>query len=636
MMKDFRNMSVDGIERQAVLDILEERGGTLGKQEAEDLEGIWAKNMPVTSYRAEYGEGKIRIFFGGKIGFFRALGRVLSEERESWPGKTGYLVGEPCQGKHGVMYDCSRNGVLRVESIKKWIRWQALLGLERLFLYTEDTYEVDTYPYFGALRGRYTKEEIQHCDAYARMFGIEMIPCIQTLAHLRTLLRWPSMMSYRDDEDILLVDDEKTYMLIDKMLYSLSQMFSSRNIHLGMDEAKYLGLGRYRELHGVPNQQELMKRHLDKVMKLCSKYNFEPMIWSDMFFVAAGKGDYYGVDSDYEWPQKQKPDPGITLIYWDYEGHDVERYQRMAGLHKKLSDRVCFAGGAWIWNGLAPNYAKAMDATKTALAGVKSQGVEDSFLTLWLDNGAETPMMTGLPMVAYYSRCLYGESLDRESMDKQIKMLTQESWESVLLLDQFDHIPGTGVHNEGFANPSKTIFYQDPLVGVFDKQFQDMGLNIYYSGLADKLKEAKEKAWNGNWKKLYGYYELLARIDASKCDLGYRIRKAYLENDKKDLWDIVDHEIPILRKEVEELKMLREQLWMEEYKPNGYEVLDIRISGVAARLDSSGRRLNQWIAGELEQLQELEEEKILYQEGDKIPSCNLWEHIVSACNIKGV
>ena len=75
------------------------------------------------------------------------------------------------------------------------------------------------------------------------MFGIEMIPCVQTLAHLRTVLRWPAMMEYRDDEDILIVEEEKTYRLIDAMLKSLSEMYTSRRIHLGMDEAFYMGYG---------------------------------------------------------------------------------------------------------------------------------------------------------------------------------------------------------------------------------------------------------------------------------------------------------------------------------------------------------------------------------------------------------
>ena len=94
----------------------------------------------------------------------------------------------------------------------------------------------------GRFRGRYKKEEIRECDAYAAIVSaFEMIPCVQTLAHLRTMLRWPAMMGYRDDEDILIAGEEKTYQLIDAMLKSLSEMYTSRKIHLGMDEAFYLG-----------------------------------------------------------------------------------------------------------------------------------------------------------------------------------------------------------------------------------------------------------------------------------------------------------------------------------------------------------------------------------------------------------
>ena len=89
-----------------------------------------------------------------------------------------------------------------------------------------------------------------------------------------------------------------------------------------------------------------------------------------------------------------------------------------------------------------------------------------------------------------------------------------------------------------------------------------------------------------------------------------------------------------------ELKKEREQIWMKEYKPNGYEVLDIRISGVAARLLSAKERIESWIEGKEGCLEELEEERLIYLEEEsgerRIPSCNLWENIVSACNIKGV
>ena len=57
--------------------------------------------------------------------------------------------------KLGVMIDCSRNAVMSVPTLKRWIDITASLGYNMLMLYTEDTYEVDNQPYFGYLRGRY-------------------------------------------------------------------------------------------------------------------------------------------------------------------------------------------------------------------------------------------------------------------------------------------------------------------------------------------------------------------------------------------------------------------------------------------------------------------------------------------------
>ncbi len=630
---------MEDIRDEAVRELLEERGWEVrsctlrGKEEEEDaltLKGRIDNRLGYAAFKTERRQGEVAFVYGSATGFFRGLGEFLLG--------SGRGEREGCSGRHGVMFDCSRNGVLKVDAVKERIRQMALLGYSRLFLYTEDTYEVEGYPYFGALRGRYRKEEIRECDAYAAMFGIEMIPCVQTLAHLRTMLRWPAMMGYRDDEDILIAGEEKTYQLIDAMLKSLTGMYTSKKIHLGMDEAFYLGYGNYRRKNGVPDQGELIKKHLDRVLEICRKYDLEPMIWSDMFFVNAGGGNYYNVPADYEWPEAERPDRSVTLVYWAYEGHDKDRYARMAGLHKKLTDKVCFAGASWIWNGLAPNYAKALDATRAAFTGIREAGVEDTFLTLWLDNGAETPMQTGLPMMAAYSAYMYGEEVDGERMEQVMQMICGASWEDMLLLNCFDNIPGTGTHNEKFANPSKTIFYQDPLTGIFDRQFEDLGLEDYYTGLAQKLWEAGKRA--GKMKGLYRYYRLLALVDASKSTLGTKIRNAYLDGDRAELKKIVSEELPELIALTEELREERERLWFEEYKPNGFEVLDIRISGVSARLGSAKRRIEDWLDGRTADLEELEEERLLYLQGENgeraIPSCNLWENIVSAANIKGV
>src|SRR5699024_3166955 len=147
-------------------------------------------------------------------------------------------------------------------------------GMNDLLLYTEDTYEIPKHPHFGALRGRYTKEEIREIERYAAKFGIELVPCIQTLAHMRMFLRWPVTEKMRDNGDILLVGEPAVYEFLEDMIRSVRTSFSGRRIHIGMDEAFQLGLGNYLRKNGYQDRTGIMKEHLDRVCEICRKYDF--------------------------------------------------------------------------------------------------------------------------------------------------------------------------------------------------------------------------------------------------------------------------------------------------------------------------------------------------------------------------
>ena len=142
----------------------------------------------------------------------------------------------------GTMLDCSRNAVMTVDSVKQWIDLTADLGYNMLMLYTEDTYEVINQPYFGYMRGRYSIAEMQEIQAYCTSKGMELIPNIQTLAHLNGIVRWPAYIPMIDQKDFLLVGDEAVYKLIDDMFATLALTHTSKYVHVGMDEA--VGLGR--------------------------------------------------------------------------------------------------------------------------------------------------------------------------------------------------------------------------------------------------------------------------------------------------------------------------------------------------------------------------------------------------------
>lgn len=145
-----------------------------------------------------------------KAHFFRGIGHLFShlEDADFVKEETVYV---DCGRYAGLLQKrCSDTGYAETHDPH-----HGSPGMNEIFLYTEDTYELPEYPYFGAFRGRFSKEELKECDAYGELFGICLVPCIQTLAHLSTFLRWPISNGLQDNRDNLLPEEEKTYALIE-------------------------------------------------------------------------------------------------------------------------------------------------------------------------------------------------------------------------------------------------------------------------------------------------------------------------------------------------------------------------------------------------------------------------------------
>ena len=80
----------------------------------------------------------------GRVQIFRALGLLIQNLKE---GKRSFELKENIQFEHsGVMFDVSRNAVLKTDTIKKLLRYMAVMGLNTAYLYMEDLYEVKKYP----------------------------------------------------------------------------------------------------------------------------------------------------------------------------------------------------------------------------------------------------------------------------------------------------------------------------------------------------------------------------------------------------------------------------------------------------------------------------------------------------------
>ena len=238
----------------------------------------------------------------------------------------------------GLMIDMSRNSVMSIEGLKRFIPLLKKMGYNMLMLYTEDTYEVDGEPYFGYMRGKYTKAEMKEIDAFAESYGITVIPCIQTLAHLEALVRWKTYPT--DGGCVMMVDDPRTYELIDHMFATLSECFKSRKIHVGMDEAWLLGRGKHLDKYGYEPSFDIVNRHLKKVKEIAKKYDYEIMIWSDMLFRSWNNGEYNVRQTVVPDEMVKKYDPDIIPVYWSYVTLDCGVFKDTSRIPEMLENHL--------------------------------------------------------------------------------------------------------------------------------------------------------------------------------------------------------------------------------------------------------------------------------------------------------
>lgn len=504
--------------------------------------------------------------------------------------------------KFGVMIDCSRNGVLNLNGFKKMVDILSTLGYNTIRLYTEDTYEVDDEPYFGYLRGRYTKAEMKEMDEYAKQKGIELIPCIQTLAHLGTIFRYVEYGKIRDLDDIVLVGDERTYKLIDNMFKTLSECFSTKNIHIGMDEAFMLGKGRYLENNGLQDRAEIIKKHLDKVLELANKYGYKCEIWGDMYMHSAYGGNYTFDKDESERVRKLVPE-NLKLCYWDYYHSEVSHYEDCIDRHRKLTDNVSFGGGIWTWVGFCPNIRYSLEICQASIKACINKGVEEVYFTMWGDNGGECSPFSVLPALVAASEYAKG-NFDKENVKRVFKELIGMDYDLFESLEK----PDTVYAKEGKTDtlcPTKTMLFTDPFCGIFDTLVKEGVAPKYYSELAKVLKVGED---NEQWGYLFKYMRTLSEVMEVKFDLGVKTRKAYLNGDKEQLQHIVLNDYPCLLQRIQDFYLAFEECWMKEKKSLGFEVQDIRIGGLIQRTKRCLATLLKYIDGKIEKIEELEEE----------------------------
>ena len=495
----------------------------------------------------------------------------------------------------GAMLDMSRNGVFTVDGAKRYMDAMAALGMNMLMLYTEDMYEVPGYPAFGYLRGRFSQNDLRELDRYACSLGIELIPCIQSLAHLTQFLRWPSSEALRDQPNCLLVDSEETYKLIEAMISSLRSCFSSNRIHIGMDEAYGVGLGHYLSRNGFQNRYDLLRRHLERVTSICESHHFRPIMWSDMFFSLISKtGSYY--DPEAEIPADMHLDR-VDLAYWDYYHTDENMYDQMLLKHEKMCDHPVFAGGIWTWRGFLPNYRFTFASMIPALRVCARHEVQTVFATMWGDDGQECSHFLAIPLLPLFSEaCWEGPDYDMELVQCYGALVSRLPRE---LTDVFDLFYPEALCESG----DKDMVWGDLLYPLMPLRKTTPEEILSRTGLAlEKLEHHPDTLE-------YNYTHTLFQLVHMRADLAVHLRPAYLAKDFDELKRCLSM-LPDLSEVYADMCTLHRTLWERDYRRQGWQDICLRYGALRGRIDDVADELTRYLDGKLDCIPELDEEPL--------------------------
>ncbi len=554
-----------------------------------------AKNPDSNENTLHINDKQATIQYQSLTGALRHIGALLSDCLDS---ETTYAESTPLE-TIGIMLDCSRNAVMTVEHFQLWLRRLALMGYNMAMLYTEDTYELPGEPFFGYQRGAYTQDELKQINDYAASLGIEMIGCIQTLGHLEQILKWGAYGDIKDSPSVIMVDDDRSYELIGKMLDNYAECYTSRRIHIGMDETYGLGRGGFLERNGLQNQFEIFNRHLKRVTAMCRERGLEPMIWSDMYFSIGSKThSYYDLEAVIPDDVIEAIPEEAQLVYWDYYHDDPDFYQTMIKTHRGMKHEPVMGSGVWTWGpgNLWHHFENTRKNAGACIEASRKAGLKEIFFTLWGDDGATCDIDSSLAGLAWAAEKIYNPDGDETTFCKRFDRLNRSSFQTHKALADMHSI--LLLSNALWDDPLLGLYLRSPQASDEQKLIKSEKL---YAECSAKAKEASGRNGAGDFDYLSTLLDVLSR----RCGLAQRLTQAWTSREKNAIKDVMA-ELPELIQKMETLSEMARQRWYSAKKAQGLEVVQIRYAGVITRLSELERRLGAWLRGDIDTIEELD------------------------------
>jgi hexosaminidase len=346
-------------------------------------------SLPPQGYELHIGPDSLEIAAADGAGFFygeATLAQLAALHGGSLP--KGVVRDHPDLLVRGVMIDISRDKVPTTERLHALIDRLAALKINQLQLYSEHTFAYRNHREVHAAASPLDADEIRDLDRYCRERHIELVPNQNCLGHMN---RWLSHERYRPlaiepdgfvdpygivrEPMTIEPNDPRSLELVRELLAELLPLFTSRRVHVGLDEAWELPAGRIDDflawattLRGLP---ELDGR--------------EMLMWGDM---VAGQPALLA----------RLPD-GVTVCEWGYD--DWHPFDDRCAALAAAELPFWVAPGTSSWMSILGRVTNARNTCQRAAAAALAHGAAGYLNTDWGDLGHLQQPVISEPGFAY-------------------------------------------------------------------------------------------------------------------------------------------------------------------------------------------------------------------------------------------
>ncbi len=348
------------------------------------------RSLPAQGYELRIDRSGVELAGGDDAGLFYGEATLAQLARLNAAGAlpVGLVRDHPDLAVRGVMLDVSRDKVPTMATVQAIVERLASIKINQVQLYSEHTFAYRDHTEVHAAASPFDAAEIRELDAFCRDRHVELVPNQNCLGHMN---RWLGHDRYRS---LAIAPDgfvdpfgisrapmtmeptnPASLRLVRQLLAELLPLFTSRRVHVGLDEAWELPAARIDDFLS-------WAATLRSLPELDGR---EMLMWGDM---VSGRPDLVA-----SLPE------GVTVCEWGYD-HWYPFDERCAVL-AEAGVPFWVAPGTSSWLSILGRSTNARTTCRRAAAAAVEHGATGYLNTDWGDMGHLQQWVVSEPGLAY-------------------------------------------------------------------------------------------------------------------------------------------------------------------------------------------------------------------------------------------